>query len=371
MQVGFDGRSFFSGATGDRTYFRNLIAEMARLEPESKYTLYYRELDADREAFAQEHDNVRTAAVWHRVGWLWGQCAVAPRLRRDGIKVFNAQYMLPPLTPCPAVVTIHDITFRLFPQWNPPHIRRVRNILIPLAAHSAKRIITGSLCAKRDIVRHFKVRPDKVVVTPYAASPKLHPMQTEAAQAHLADRYNGLQSPYILGVGLRGIRKNPGVVVRAMRRLQKEGDWPSGARLALTGSAQDFPDPMIHEQSDHILFLGYVADEDLPALYSAAAACVYPSLYEGFGLPPLEAMACGCPVISSNTSSLPEVVGDAGRLLPPDDESAWASALSQLLTDENSRDNMRRKGLQRAAEFSWERTARQTLAIYDELTARG
>src|SRR5262245_58876571 len=132
MHIGFDARPLSEGGTGDRTYFRELIAAMAKLEPENRYTLYYREEDEDRETFAAHSPSVHTKKIVFPIGWLWSQLAVAPQLKRDSVDVFHAQYLLPPRTKCPAVVTIHDITFHLFPEWTPPRARRLMNFLIPL-----------------------------------------------------------------------------------------------------------------------------------------------------------------------------------------------------------------------------------------------
>jgi glycosyltransferase involved in cell wall biosynthesis len=138
----------------------------------------------------------------------------------------------------------------------------------------------------------------------------------------------------------------------------------------LTGKPNHFPDTEVQQMQDEITFLGFVRDEDLPALYSAATACFYPSKYEGFGLPPLEAMACGCPVLASNTSSMPEVIGDGGWLLAPEDVDSWAEALHQTISDATAREAMRQRGLAQAAKFSWEKTARETLQVYRELTGK-
>jgi glycosyltransferase involved in cell wall biosynthesis len=369
MRIAIDARALAGGTPGDQTYWRNLIPAMAQLATGDTFTLYHREPSTPAEALAAACTNVHSVTLPFRIGGLWSSLALPPRLRRDRMNLLHANYMLPPLAPCPTVVTIHDITFRLFPQWFSPRARRVMNGLIGLSARTATRIIVGSECSKRDIVRCFKVPPDKVIVTPYAASPHLRAIPQDEAQTYVAARYKNLTANYILGVGVRGARKNIGVVLRAILRLQKGGSWPPDTCLALAGDESQFPDPEVQQLRDHIIFLGYVPDDDLPALYSAARACVYPSLYEGFGLPPLEAMACGCPVLTSNTSSLPEVVGDAGWLLPSNDEGTWVAALGSVLNDSGLRDKLREKGLQRAALFSWERTARQTLAMYGEVTA--
>lgn len=365
MRVGFDGRSYFKGGTGDRTYFRELLPAMLEVSAASHFTLYSREADEDRAAFVAAHSQMSETQVPFSVGWLWNQGAVAPRLRRDGIEVFHAQYLLPFWAPRPMIVSIHDLTFRLFPQWTDPKTRRKMNFLIALAARRATRVLTISQSSKRDLVEQYHLPPKKVVVTSCAVSAAFSPRDPDESRARIAQNY-GLRGNYVVGVGLRGARKNAGAAVRAMRRLKASGRWPQGVQLALTGQPIHFPDPEIARYQDEIAFLGYVQDEDLPFLYSGALASFYPSKYEGFGIPPLESMACGCPVVCSNTSSLPEVVGEAGWMLDPLDEEGWETAFETVLSDPAKREGMRELGLVQARKFSWDEAARQTLQVYRE-----
>jgi glycosyltransferase involved in cell wall biosynthesis len=367
LQIAYDARSLFAGGTGDVTYFRSLIAALAELHPASSFVLYGRDRDSERNALATRYANIATKEVTFPLGWLWNQGALVPRLRRDGMELLHSQYLLPPHASIPTIVTIHDITFRLFPQWFPPRPCRIMNVLIPLAARTATHIITGSQCSKNDIVKYFGVREDKITVTPYAAGAQFRPIEREEAQTYVAARYESLQAPYVVGIGLRGVRKNVSVVLRAIKMLREQNRWPSGTVLALAGGEEHFSAEDVALVRDVVQFLGFVPDEDLPALYAAAQASVYPSLYEGFGLPPLEAMACGCPVLCSDASSLPEVVGDAGILLAPEDIEAWANALLKVLCDAAWREELRKRGLRRAALFSWERTAQQTFKVYRDV----
>lgn len=364
LKIAYDARSLFAGGTGDVTYFRSLLSALAAQEPASSFTLYGRHSDRERAALAAQHPNISTREVPFPIGWLWNQGALVPHLRRDGMQLLHSQYLLPPRVPCPAIVTIHDITFRLFPQWFPPRACRIMNVLIPLAARTATHIITGSQCSKNDIIKYFGVSEEKITVTPYAAAAQFRPLLREEAQAYIVSRYPALAAPYLIGIGLRGVRKNVGVVLGAIKMLREQKRWPHGTILALAGSEEHFPAKELAPVRDVVRFLGFVPDEELPALYGAAQASVYPSLYEGFGLPPLEAMACGCPVLCSDSASLPEVVGDAGILLSPQDCEAWANSLSEVLNNVDLRDSLKQRGLYRAHDFSWERTARQTREVY-------
>ena len=371
MHTGIDARSIFTGGGGDRTYFRSLIQTMARLYPQDRWTLYAEAPDADRDTLAAP--NVAIAApLPARIGALWNVTALTAALRRDRVDILHAQYMLPPFgtVSCPMVVTIHDITFRLFPHWFPRHQNRVQNFLIPQAARRAGRVITGSECACDDMVSHMGVPREKIALTPYGVSNRFRPADAMAIDAARA-RYE-VPERYLFGVGILRKRKNAVVVLRAMDRLVERGEWPRDIVLVLTGNwTGDREAAAFFEASERlnplVKTIGFVQDNVLPALLTGALGVVYPSRYEGFGLPVLEAMACGAPVVSSNASSLPEVVGDAGLLRAPDDVEGWSDALKILLTNHVQRHELSRRGLLRAKQFTWERTARETMAVYQSL----
>lgn len=370
MKIAFDARWLFQGGHGDVTYLRNLIRALARVAGRDEFWLYYREFDALRESLTTQHPNIHTRQLNFPIGSLWNQLALSPALKREKMDVLHGNYMLPTWAPCPMVVTIHDATFRLFPEWIPSRAARIMNVLIPLSAQRATHILTVSECSKRDIVRCFGIAPEKVTVAYNGVSPQFMAHDPLEAHRRVREAYPQLSGPFIAGIGLRGARKNIGVVLRAILQLQERGVWPDDTKFAVAGTREQFPDAEFEKLQNTVVFLGFADEALLPDIFAAAQCSVYPSLYEGFGLPVLEAMACGCPVVCSDTSSLPEVAGGAGAMLSPTDEESWANVLESVLHDENHRAVLRDRGIKRAAEFSWEKCARATLKVYKEVTGK-
>jgi glycosyltransferase involved in cell wall biosynthesis len=366
MRIAFDCRTVTSPKTGDRTYALNLARALAAVDGENEYLLYTWEPTTLLDGLGP-----RTAGVLLPASplWTWTPFVFPGDLRRRRADLAHVQYITPPVAPCPLVTTIHDVAFRRFPHLFPLKHRLLLNWLVPLSARLAVAVITGSEATKRDLVELYDLPPEKIAVTPYAADAAYRPMDREQARELVARRL-GVPAPYLLSVGVLQPRKNLPRLVRAYTRVAREIPH----RLVLVGKEGWAPD----ELRDAVaacppgrepLFTGYVPDADLPALYAGADLFLYPSLYEGFGLPPLEAMACGAPVITSDTSSLPEVVGDAGVTVDPEDEEAIGEAIVRLLADRRRRADLRERGIRRAAGFTWERTARETVAVYERALA--
>ena len=281
------------------------------------------------------------------------------------VDVFHAtNYLLThPVQRAKRVVSIHDLTLILFPEWHPA--KRLRHMCAGLRASAevADRIIAVSRSTKDDIVRHLAVDPERVAVVPEGVDPSCRPLpraEVEAALAPLGLVYGG----YLLFLGTVEPRKNIG---RLLDAVMKAGADVGPLVLAgADGWGNDELRPRIAElaRRGRVRPLGYVPEALRPTLLGGARAFLYPSLYEGFGLPPLEAMACGTPVVTSDVSSLPEVVGDAALLIDPLDVDGLAGAIRRLWDDEALRRDLRARGLARAQEFTWERTARLTLEAY-------
>jgi len=270
----------------------------------------------------------------------------------------------------PIAVTIHDMIPLLLPEYRGGPSVRLYTSLVAASAQGASAILTDSEASRRDIVAHLKLPPERVHAVPLAADPIYTP-ETDAETDSAVRRNHNLPPEYVLYLGGYDVRKNLPVLLHAYTHVKRGfGDhFP----LVLAGRIPPNPsprftaiEPMLDELGlrDAVRVLGEVAESDKPALYRGAACFVYPSRYEGFGLPPLEAMACGTPVVATNASSLPEVIGDAGFLVAPDDVRGMAGGIVAILTQEDLAESLRRKGLAQARRFSWGSTAEKTLRVY-------
>lgn len=302
---------------------------------------------------------------WRMLVWL-GQLARLPfnRLMPEATLFHATEHLLPPLRGIPTVLTVHDLIFRHLPEHHKRLNRWYLNATMPLYCRRATHIIAVSEATRQDLSAAYNVPPEKVTVVLEAADPQFKPQPPE--RVRYAQGVYGLPELYLLYVGTIEPRKNLTRLLHAWEPLYVGGDAPP---LVMAGKrgwlAEDFYAALDASPArEGVRFTGYVADDDLPALYSGALAFVFPSLYEGFGLPPLEAMACGAPVLCSNTSSLPEVVGDAAILVEPTSVDAIREGLRRLLSDAELRAELRARGLQRAAMFSWKRAAAETLECY-------
>jgi glycosyltransferase involved in cell wall biosynthesis len=294
------------------------------------------------------------------------QWAVPAVLRRSRARLYHSAYYLMPYLPgLPTVLTCYDLLPLFYPQYYSAPQRLIYWLAHLLATRTASTILAISEATKADLVRCLHLAPAKIVVTPLAADPHFQP-QPPAAIAAVRQKY-ALPERYVLYFGSNKPHKNLVRLVQAFGQaalpataLVIAGHWdpryPEARQLAAQAGWQD-----------QVKFTGPVAEADLPALYAGAALFAFPSEYEGFGLPPLEAMACGAPVVCSSTSSLPEVVGEAGMLLPPDEPQRWTEALAQLLADDIQLTALRARSLARARQFTWAQTARQTLAVYERV----
>ena len=366
LRIAIDCRTVTAPKTGDRTYALNLTRSLARVDRQHDYLLY----TATETRLTQfDAPNFEPVVLPADPAWWWTPFTFPRDLARSDVSVAHVQYIIPPHTPCPIITTVHDVAFRKFPRLFPAKHSVLLNTLIPIAVHRAARVIVGSENTKRDLIQYYRVPEQKIAVTPYAADAIYQPMDRADARQAVRDRF-GIARPYVLSVGVLQPRKNLPRLVRAFAEIRHEVPHV----LVLVGKQgwahwdlqQAIKETRI---ADRIVFTNYVADADLPVLYAGADLFVYPSIYEGFGLPPLEAMACGTAVLTSNSSSLPEVVGDAGRMVDPLDMEALAREMEALLLDRAERERLAAAGLERSKRFSWDETARQTVQVYEAVAA--
>jgi glycosyltransferase involved in cell wall biosynthesis len=317
-----------------------------------------------------EHLAASTVALgykpWRMLVWL-GQLG---RIGFDGLlpggTLFHAtEHLLLPLRSISTVLTVHDLIFQHLPEHHKPLNRWYLNAALPLFCRQATHIIAVSECTRRDVTAAYGVPPEKVTVVHEAADARFSPQPPDRV-ASVRQRYD-LPERYLLFVGTIEPRKNLTRLLRAFEVLHGDGLCDALAIVGRRGwLCGDFFAEL--EQSPvrrAVVFPGYVPDEELPAIYAGARALAFPSLYEGFGLPVLEAMACGTPVACSGTSSLPEVAGDAALFFDPNSEEAITETLRRLLSDAHLHNELVQGGLERASRFSWERVAAETEDVYD------
>ncbi len=371
MRVGIDISPITAARTGVGNYCYFLLRHLLELDPDVRYAGFSSgssrvELEVLAGRVTHRHVPMPTRALYA----LWAATGF-PKADTflGGVDVFHAtNYVLPPTRSARRVVTIHDLSFLVAPELCSPKIRRIFAHGVRAYAHGADAILVYSESTKNDIVRLLDVDPARIVTAPIAVDENFKPVPRDDAEDTLAKRFD-VRPPFVLFVGTLEPRKNVPAVVRTFARLAN--DIPH--RLVLVGGVGWNAEPILRtidelRLGDRIQRVGFVpAYDDLRFFYSAADAFLFPSHYEGFGLPVLEAMACGCPVITANNSSLPEVGGDAALYAESEDVEGLASALASVLSDATRRERMRQLGLERARTFSWRRCAETTLGVYRSL----
>ncbi len=363
MRVAIDTRKLHDFGIG--TYVSNLVRGLARLDQDHEYTLICQ--PDDMEFVTSLGKNFR--ACPERAGnySVREQLSIPIDVWRARPHLFHApHYVLPPLTPGKTIVTIHDCIHLRFPQYLPHRGAHLyAKVFLSSAARKAARVITVSEASKRDIVQFLHTPADKVEVVYNGFDERLTAPSAED-EARVRDRFQ-LDAPFVLYAGNIKPHKNVDRLIEAFAELRRRG--LENVKLLIIGddiSKYSNLRRLVHRHQLHqqVRFLGFVSTDTLAALYQLAQVFVFPSLYEGFGLPPLEAMANGTPVITSNVSSLPEVVGDAALLIDPMDSGSIADAMHRVLTDPVLRADLVRRGRERVKAFSWERSVARTHQIY-------
>ena len=373
MHIAIDAHSVGTQLAGNESYITNLIEALAAIDSVNQYTLYVT-TPASTRRFANRWPNVQLRTTLPHTPLVRVPLTLAAELRRRPVDLLHVQFTAPPFAPCPVVVSIHDLSFEHLPETFKRRSRVQLRLTVRRTARRAARILALSEYVRNDIMTTYGIDPERISVTPLAAASHFAPV-TDTMQLSRVRKTYGLREDYILCVGSIQPRKNLPRLITAygnLRRLRPEAKLP---QLVLVGKkAWLFQETLrvAAEQGlvDDIKFTGYVPEADLPALYSGAVCSVYPSFFEGFGLPVLEAMQCGTPVIAGNRTSIPEVVGDAGLLVDPFDENELAQAMARVIDDSDLAAELRVKGLQRAKQFSWHETARLTLKTYEQAASQ-
>jgi glycosyltransferase involved in cell wall biosynthesis len=369
VRIAIDARKLRDYGIG--TYVRNLLRHLSRIDQATEYVLLCREQDCG--VAAELGENFRAVVETAPAYSLREQLAIPMDLRREGARLFHApHYVLPPLTPCKSVVTIHDCIHLRFPQYLPNRAAYAyARSSLWMAAHRANRVLTVSDASKRDILKYFHLPESKIDVIPNAIDERFGQAPADEEIARVRERYQ-LNDPFVLYAGNIKPHKNLERLIDAFHILRRHGF--DQVKLLIIGDEISKYATLRravhrHKLHKHVRFFGFVPDQTLAILYRLAGVFVFPSLYEGFGLPPLEAMSSGTPVVTSNLSSLPEVVGDAALLIDPYDPQAIADAMRRVLTEPALRDDLRRRGFERVRHFSWERSVARVRQIYDEVLA--
>ena len=368
MRVAIDARKIHDFGIG--TYIRNLVRHLARTDHETEYVLLLGEDDLG--IAAQLGPNFRAVLEPSPNYSLREQVHVPWVLRRERPDVYHApHYVLPAGVRCSSVVTIHDCIHLMFPQYLPNRLAYAyARAQMWAAARRSDCILTVSEASKRDILHLFNVPPEKIVVVCNAIDSHFSVTPSEDAVARVRERYQ-LDHKFVLYVGNIKPHKNIERLIDAFGRARQRGCEDDLKLVIIGDEISKYPAlrHMVHKQKldKHVRFLGFQPMETLAAFYRLARAFVFPSLYEGFGLPPLEAMACGAPVVTSNLSSLPEVAGGAALLVDPYDVDAIAHGICQAVTDEPLREDLIRRGRERARSFSWAQSVKKIHEIYMEV----
>jgi glycosyltransferase involved in cell wall biosynthesis len=378
MRIAIDGRALTGRFTGDRTYWRGLLGALPGSSDDMEFLVYSRTPIPACEL--PDTPQLQARVVPSINDRMWTMAALPAALRRDRADLVHVQYTTPPraLCPCPVVTTVHDISFKLFPEWFPRKDRNLLNLTIPASMRSAARVITDSESSRDDILKAYGLSPEKLIAIPLGLPEGFGREISEPAEIESVLPRYGIHRPFVLAVGVLQPRKNLKMLCEAFGRAVRRSALPH--RLVIAGKAGWGTEQETlraaaaagggEAAAEAIVFPGYVDDADLPTLYRVADLFAYPSLYEGFGLPPIEAMACGAPVVVSDAPALPEVVGSAARIVPATSVEAWSEALAEMLTDPEMRRTYAMAGPARAACFTWRETAERTRAVYRDAIKR-
>jgi len=366
LRIGIDYTAAVHQRAGIGRYARGLVRALAQLDRENEYLLLVAGRPKEEATFPPNFKPwyLPLSPHWATILWQRLRVPLPADLFTGPLDLFHSpDYVLPPLRRGKRLLTIHDLSFLRYPEGADPRLRWYLIQAVPRSIAQADLVLADSQNTKSDLIELLGVEAGKVEVLYPGVEGRFRPLDEESL-APVKARYS-LDFPFILTVGTLEPRKNHVGLLQAYSLLK--GRYPH--RLVIAGGKGWLYEGIFQEVKrlsieERVFFLGYVPEEDLPALYNLADLFVFPSLYEGFGLPPLEAMACGTPVVVSALSSLPEVVGDGALLVPPQEVEVLAGAMEKALSDPSLREELRSKGLEQAKRFTWSEAAKRLLAIY-------
>lgn len=368
MRIGLDAHAIGSRLGGNETYIAGLLNALGKIESPHEFVAYFAS-EKSAESWRGRYDNVTVRVL--------GASSSLPRLLAelpvravvDRLDLLHVQYVAPPARSVPVVATVHDICYEFYPEFfSRSEVLQFRTA-IRWTARRARRVITISENSKRDIVNTYGISPDDVDVSYLGVDLDRFRPATENAEVESTLVEYGIQKPYVLAVGNLQPRKNlPRLIDAFVDLKRRRPDLPH--TLVLVGKpafrhSDVFGRVRRHGLEEQVIFTGYVPDEDLPTLYRSADVFAYPSLYEGFGLPVAEAMACGTPTLASDRSAIPEVVGDAAVLIDPESTRSMSEGLDLILSNPELAAKLSERGVRRARNFTWDATARGTLVAFE------
>jgi glycosyltransferase involved in cell wall biosynthesis len=367
MRIGIDVHSIGSGNGGNETYYRQLVKALSEVDHTNQYVLYRTQRGA-ADLATIEQPNFQVRALSRRSPYARIPFELPTYAQSDSLDIFHAQFIVPPFLQARTVTTIPDIAYEHYPEFFPAYQRAWSKTLIRWSAHRADHIITVSEYSKRSIASTYHIPEDKITVTYEAAGDEFVPIESEHARQEIRQKY-GINDRFILYLGRLQARKNIPALVDAYARLRRRG---ATHKLVLVGRRDSLFSPVLQKIAcwgleAEMMFPGYVPAEDVPIFYNAADLFVYPSLYEGFGLPILEAMACGVPVITSRGTALEEIGGSAALLVDPPDDVALANAMEYVLGDPEVQEQLRSAGLRRSRQFNSKEMAARTIGVYEKV----
>jgi glycosyltransferase involved in cell wall biosynthesis len=370
IRIAIDAHTVGTKLGGNESYAINLIEALAQIDSINNYTIYVTTNEA-RDRFSNRWPNFKVRSTLPHTPLIRIPLTLSAELRKHPVDVLHVQFTAPPFCPCPFVVSIHDLSFEHLPQTFKRRSRTQLRLTVRHSARRAARIQSLSQHTRSDIMETYGIEAARIEAIPLAAPDHFCRVSDIRELQRVRHNY-GIEGDYILSVGSIQPRKNLARLVKAYAQLRGVCSADKLPKLVLVGKCAWLYDETLRalDQTgvkDSVVLTGYVPESDLPALYSSALCFVYPSYFEGFGLPPLEAMKCGTPVVVGNRTSLPEVVGDAGLTVDPFDIDAIAGSIRKLMNDSTLRAKLSQKGQERASSFTWRETARQTLQIYQDV----